>query len=232
MNDEVKKLESMANGLSLIVHRSSLLLLLLLLPGCSIIGAVADKAVGSMPQPAIYVPDKTQSMVVVAENYSNPADSDVETEQLARFIYTTLCDNKVSPQIDPALVIDLRSQDPQKFHAMTVPQIGRAVGAKQVLYVNITQESLSEPIGGEMVHGECTARVKVIDASNGQIRWPPEQAQGFPITVQTPDMKPSGQSGDSDEAIVREALQRDIAEKISRLFYAHEPDDDETDQQQ
>jgi hypothetical protein len=209
--------------ISFIIHHSAFIILFLL-PGCSLVGAIADKTAGGQQEPAKFEPDKLAPMVVVAENWSNPSDSDIETEQLSRFVYNELEDHKVAPQIDPVRVIDLRSQDAEKFRAMSVPQIGRWVGARQVLYINETDTGLSAPIGSQAVSGGCTAHVKLIDVASGQTTWPPDQASGYTITADTNDIP---QGTNTDEASVRQALQRVVAERIARLFYKHDVEDDE-----
>ena len=224
MNDEVKKIRTALSVFSFIVHRSSFIVFLFLLPGCSLLGALAYKSGVGRQEPAQFAPDKLAPMVVVTENWSNPADSDVETEQLARFIYQELKDNKVAPQIDPMGVIDLRSQDPQKFRTMSIPQIGKWAGAKQVLYVNITDNVLDAPIGSEVVTGGCTARVKIVNVDTGQIIWPPDVARGYPVTVKTPTVQ---EGGATDEASVRQSLEKLIAGRIVRLFYKHDEEEDE-----
>jgi hypothetical protein len=222
-------LKRKAPGFSFCILHSAFCILLLILPGCSLIGAVADKTAGGQQEPAKFEPNKLQSMVVVAENWSNPSDSDVETEQLARFVFNELQDHKVAPQIDPMRVIDLRSQDPEKFRAMTIPQIGQWAGARQVLYINETDNALSAPIGSQTVAGGCTARVKLIDVASGQTTWPPDLASGYPITVETPAV-PDGK--ETDEATVRQALQKVVAERIARLFYKHDVEDDEAGEEE
>src|SRR5689334_10910996 len=131
--------------------------MLLLAGGCNIIGFVADKA-GPGSIDAQFVPPKWP-MVVIAENWRNPAGSAIDSQQLATFIYDDLRKHDVAPQIDPTAVTELRSRR-SDFGAMTISQIGKTIGAQQVLYINVRESSLTGPVRSNSVAGNCTARVK------------------------------------------------------------------------
>src|SRR5262249_30739191 len=100
--------------------------------------------------------------------------------------------------------------------------IGKRVGAKQVLYINITEVALSGAIGAETASGKCSARVKIIDTESGQARWPEDAVQGYPVTVKSPTVNARDES---DEAALRQAPQQQLATKIARLFYPTTTDD-------
>ena len=99
---------------------------------------------------------------------------------------------------------------------MTIPAIGRAVGAKQVIYVDLVRSSMEVAVGESMVRGSMDATVRVVDATTGQTRWPSESQQGWPVSVQSPfttvDEKAS-------ETAFRRKMHESMALQVSHLFY-------------
>jgi len=194
---------------------SPTLILLALLAGCNAVGAIAYK-LGPPPRtPAKYKPAQELAVIVV-ENYRNPSASDVDSEQLARLIGDELRNNKVVPLVAENAVQHLRDVDREKFRAMTIPAIGRAVGAKQVIYVDLVRSSMEVAVGESMVRGSMDATVRVVDATTGQTRWPSESQQGWPVSVQSPfttvDEKAS-------ETAFRRKMHESMALQVSHLFY-------------
>jgi hypothetical protein len=191
-------------------------LILVYVAGCNVLGAVLGSTAPEPTTPPKYVPT-TEPMVVIAENWHNPAGNDVDAEQLARFVSDDLIENSIGKQIDPTKVIDLKSRDPDGFHSLSIARIGQIVGATQVLYINITDSSLVGPEGGDSLRGRCTARVKIVDVEHGDARWPLDAHDGYPISVQT---DPTPIHSDADEIALRQTLQQKAAERIAGLFYA------------
>jgi hypothetical protein len=188
--------------------------------GCALTGAVAYKVTQGDKIPAKYVPE-AEPMVVVAENWRNPDGSSTDAEQLARFIWADLRDHNVAQQIDPTEVMDLKSRT-SNFHSMTVAQIGKRVGAQQVLYINITDIAVEGAVGADSRRAKCTARVKIIDAETGKVLWPSDLAQGYPVATQTSMVQIKSQE---DEVALHQTLQEQTAVKIARLFYETSADD-------
>ena len=154
-------------------------------------------------------------MVVIAENYHAPSGNLIDSEQLAELVCDKLRKHDVAPQIEPDAVMELKARR-LDFDKMTISQIGKTVGAQQVLYVNITESSLTGPVASNSLAGKWTARVKVVDVETGQATWPRDAADGYPILVKTPLLEAAGES---DEVVLRHALQEKAADAIARLFY-------------
>ena len=145
--------------------------LLLFAAGCNILGFVADKTTTGEDQNARYsLPN--QPTVVIVENWLNPSGSAIDAEQIQREVYENLQEHKAGDLIDPITIVDLRSQRPD-FGKLSIAQIGKLVGAKQVIYINLTDTSLLGAEGSDSVHGKASARVKVIDVATGDALWPP-----------------------------------------------------------
>lgn len=192
--------------------------------GCDVAGAVLYKTVGPMPVDAEYVPEK-KPMLVFVERYNTGAggggiDAAQEAEGLAVAIREALEAKQIAPQVDPMSVSDLRVRDPMGFRTMTVSKIGQEVGAEQVLYVNLLQSTLKTTEGSDLSKGQMAVRVKVVDASTGQVLWPVDAADGRPVTIQTPVA--SAREGISP-TVARANMTRQMADSVAKLFYRHQP---------
>jgi hypothetical protein len=195
------------------------LMLLPLLAGCNIVGAAADKIVGPPEVKAHYVPPQ-EPLLVLAENYQHPSEMMVEAEQLVQKVAKQLEEHKVAPIVDPTAPFNLKASKPAEYQRMTIAQIGRTLGARQIVYVDITQSNVFVAQASEMLKGKAIVRVRVVDAETGNTRWPEEGGDGYPLIVETPMLR-EGQG--VDEASVRMQLQEMMGEKIAQLFYTYKP---------
>jgi hypothetical protein len=196
---------------------------LLLLGGCQGPAALTYVVEGEPPVDAKYVPPKTPLLVLV-ENYR--LGGGFEGDQLARYIQADLQDNKVGPLVDLDKVYHLKDSDPTAYEEMTIQQVGKAVGASQVLYVDLQKFSVDSPEGSEQLKGAIIAQVRMVDVDSGITAWPREHREGETVSAQTPYMH---QDGSIDERQVRQELSQKIALQISRLFYKWTPDNGDTD---
>lgn len=197
-----------------------LLLIPLLLAGCNVVGAVADKVAGPDEIKAKYVPPK-EPMLVLAENFAHPSDTVIESEQLVEKVAQQLKDHNVAPVVDPAAPFNLKAAKPTEYQQMTIAQIGRTLGAKQVLYIDIAQSNVFVAEASEMLKGKAMVRVRVVDADSGKTRWPEEGGDGYPLVVETPMLR---QGQGVDEPSVRLQLQEAMGEKVAALFYTYKPE--------
>lgn len=199
------------------------LVCLLLVGGCQGPAALTYLAEGEPPIDAKYVPPKTPLLVLV-ENYR--LGGGFEGDQLARYIQADLQDNKVAPLVDLDKLYRLKDSDPAAYDAMTIQQVGKAVGASQVLYVDLQKFTVDSPEGSEQLKGTIIAQVRMVDVATGFTAWPREHREGETVSAQTPYMH---QDGSIDERQVRQELSQTIALQISRLFYKWTPDNGDTD---
>ncbi|MAE66031.1 MAG: hypothetical protein CMJ18_17300 [Phycisphaeraceae bacterium] len=131
--------------------------------------------------------------------------------------------------VPPERVTGLMVRLEDDWRRTGVDQIGRSVGAAQVVHVHIERAVLSPDPG--LVQPMAVAQVKVIDAANRRRMFP-----GSPIEAgDDPDLVPSGQrvrvellprAAEITDA-TRQAYQRKLADRIARdvgrLFYAYLP---------
>jgi len=190
-------------------------LVLLSSAGCNIMGLGGYVASGSMKSPPEYKLENRRTLVLV-ENFENPDLYAVQGERIGRTIGGELTDNKVASFVEPAKVDDLKTSNAADFRKMDIPAVGRAVGAKQVIYVNLVKFSTDSPIGDQRFVGRAEARVKVIDAETGHTLWPLDSSSGRVVQLQTkydPDVD------DTKAAVMQDQVCQNLAVKIANLFH-------------
>lgn len=182
--------------------------------GCVALAAVASKVKPPEPMDAEYTPAKKPTLVLV-ETYQNPDLYGVEANRLARDISYEFTEHKAFPVVPPQKLIDLRASKGSDYWKMTLPEVAQAVGAEQVVYVNLKNFSAESPVGSETVRGECEAMVRFVDARTRQTLWPPDSSDGREISYKTPALSEEGTTRDA----VQEQLYKHMSQDISHLFY-------------
>ena len=196
------------------------ILVLLSLGGCTPVGAIAGKLVGPPPVKPRYLPPKDQPMLVLVENYRNPSATALDGQRLALRIEEELRRHRIAPVV-PADSLESVRSDPA-YAKMTIPAIGRATGAKQVLYVNVATFSVETTVANEMLRGRTEMTVRVVDAATGATRWPTVTPTGHPLTIETPWLR---EGHDVTDASLRDQMSRQAASYILRLFRKHRPEE-------
>lgn len=187
----------------------------LLVGGCAPAGALLSKV---MPDPTVaakYVPQR-DNMLVVVENYQNPATVMEAAEQMDRQIAENLIAHKVAPLVNPDRLTELRTDHPDKYRKLDIPSLGKTMGAGQVLYADVIHFDTESAVGSQMVKAHAEARVRIVDCKTGQTRWPQDTSGGYPVTVDLP-FRPTGNG--VNEGYIREALARELSDRVSKLFY-------------
>jgi hypothetical protein len=199
-------------------------LLLIAASGCIAAGVFAHKVIGPLPVPAKYVPAK-EPLVVMVENYRQPSSAYTDDELLSRYIEGFLKGHQVAPVGESAKVRELRMDRPNDFKNMSVAAVGREVGAKQVLYVDVVNNELETLMAGESLRGTTAVRVKVVDTNTGETLWPADMADGYPLQqgVQF------GKSKARSEIELKQGLYATLGDKIAKLFYKWKPDEEEAE---
>src|SRR5579862_2140809 len=169
--------------------------LMLAVGGCQV-AALVDKLLEPR-EPAKYVPPQ-QTMLIVVEDYQNPAMLEVVGDHMERIIAEELIVNKVAPIVNPDHLTTLRSDHPRQYKQMKIANIGAKLDAKQILYVNVT-DMRSESVGGTLaMKGHAEAQVRVVDSRTGQTLWPADAtSDGYIVTVDLPFGQESDKDNDS-----------------------------------
>jgi TolB-like protein len=198
------------------------------LAGCNAVGAVLDKATTKPAIAAEYTPPK-QPMLVLFEDYKNPDVAGIFADRLSSSVTAELKEHKIAPVIPPARLIEFRSNKGADYRQLKTPYIGRALGAKQILYGDITDFTVDAPLGSDMSKGKVKVFVRVIDANTGETVWPTDTYPGEEIEVESPTMRVTDE--ESQAALV-DAMAERLTQRICQLFYTHseeeEPDNAES----
>lgn len=181
---------------------------------CVALAAVASKVKPPETIDAEYKPAKEPTVVFV-ESYQNPDLYAVESDRLARDISHEFTEHKAFPVVPPQKLIELKSASGPEFSKMDLPAVARAVGAKQVVYVNLIKFSADPPTGGETVQGESEAVVRFVDATTGQTLFPRDSSVGRDVRFKTSALSEEGTTRDA----VQKQLYQHLSTEISHLFY-------------
>lgn len=199
----------------------SLCLLLAAVAGCNIVGAVQYATMGPPRQEAQYVPEKRPTVVFV-ENYQAPSQVALDADAFTALMARELMANGVVPVVGQEELFELRERKgPEAFAKMRISEVGRAVGAEQVLYIELLSSRVEEAAGG-LTKARMAARLKLVDVETGRTLWPEDMSNGFPVAYETPMAK-------REETVslktVREEMLRTMARRTARLFYSWKPAD-------
>ncbi|MDB5324759.1 MAG: hypothetical protein JWM57_328 [Phycisphaerales bacterium] len=193
--------------------------------GCTALGAVAYKLSQEQSIPAKYILNKDVPTVVLVENYRTPDLMANDAELLARCLQDKLDEKKVAKIVKTEKIFDLRNNKPKEFAKMAIPEIAKAVGAEQVIYVDLQGGGIGSLAGGQsMFQGKAYVSIKVIDAKTGASLYPNDSVDGLPLNYETSAAK--GRE-EGSYASVRTELYDGMAKTIGRQFYPWKASEDE-----
>ncbi len=165
--------------------------------------------------PARFTPPKEPTLILVeADRMSGSGDPDCR--RLAQFIGHEFDENKVAPLVNDDSINNIRQNDPKGYAHMSIAALGRAAGAKQVVYISIVNYGMDTPIGSDHVKWSASVQVKVVDSQTGESRWPRELTDGEPLSAETEYRQAEDAAGAGG---VRDNLNQMLAEKIGKLFH-------------
>lgn len=190
------------------------------LGGCMLAGLAMSRVGPDPTMPARYTP-RQEELLVLVEDYRNAAALAVTAEQMDRSIAEDLIAHKAAPVVNPDRLTELRSAKGDAYRQMKIPEIGRSVGAKQVVYADVIGFSTEATVGSQIMRGHAEARVRVVDCTTGQTLWPTEAGAGFPVAVDVP-FTPTEDGG--NDAAMRQTMARMLADKIGKLFHGYSVD--------
>jgi hypothetical protein len=122
--------------------------------------------------------------------------------------------------VDQAKLTDLRMSKGRDFENLKIPEVGRAVGAKQVMYVDLQECNFDNVAGSDMFRGSIKANVRIVDVTTGQTKWP-DVGDGHPFAAQTDFTRKEARD---TPLAVRNMMLEDLAAAVARLFYDYKPE--------
>jgi hypothetical protein len=204
---------------SIFLHSAFCILTFAFAQGCSVPGVLLHTALGDPPIPAEYEPPKVKTLVMV-ENYRSPDEMQLDGDQIAHEVTEELKKEAKVDVVDPDKLAPLREDDADKFRAMNIQAVGKAVGAKQVIYVDLLESGVEQDPSAGAIHAIATARVRVVDTDTGNTLWPAGASHGKELS-QTMDFD---QMDPAKAVTMHTQMLHSLSSKIAKLFYTWKAD--------
>jgi hypothetical protein len=190
--------------------------------GCDALGAIIYKTSGPAKVDAQFVLPKDPTLILV-ENRRNPGGGELDADEIARSVSEQLNKHEVVPLVDLDRLARVRDADPEKFRSMAITSLGRAVEAKQVIYVNLIESGVESDASESSIHGKATARIRVVNSENGQTLWPTDSnTGGVELSVEIPY---SSRNDPVTISAMHSAMVTRLSDSIAKLFYTWRPED-------
>ena len=182
--------------------------------GCQLIFALAEKLFPKEKVPPSFVLPANRTVLVFPDDIKCPLVYPPAKRTLAEKADKLLIEHSMAAKTIPYdKLIDLRNAEPE-FNLMSIPKIGRRLGADLVIYVSIEEFSLKDNPIDTLWRGRLTGKVKVVDVLKGRI-WP-DESSGFSIKIVEPIT--DNPSRDYGSQLARKLAER-IAEEAIGLFH-------------
>jgi len=187
--------------------------------GCAVPSAIMYKVMGPPAIPPKYAfPPKP--VLLLVENAHSGSVAIPEADELSKVVYDELQTHNAAMLIDPAKVTELRDRDGAAFSKMTISDIGRQLGAGQVLYLHVDQLDVDVPQGSDVVKVRIAIEAKAIDVETAQTVWP-TSGETEPYRYES---KPERVGTGMTRAALSHQVLRESGEEIARWFYAFKPE--------
>jgi hypothetical protein len=191
-------------------------------PGCNIVGPAAYIIEGPPSVEAQHTLADVPTLVFIDDrsNVVNPvslrrviADKASEVLMVKKLLTTT---------ISPQDAMTVARQRERNSNILSIEDIGKTVGAQQVIYVEMLQ--FQDTPDGFTPRPMAACRVRLIDVENRKRLFPPPDSQEASrlVQVMTREVDPSIYSTRSGRLQVFNILAEDIGEEVAKLFYKHE----------
>ena len=207
------------------------LLMALCFSGCGSEGYLSHLINGPDKVPAVYTLEEQPTLILVDDPADLFNDPNIALT-VAINIEFNLNQNKVlvGKTIPAREIANLQAKAGDRFKTMPVDQIGRELGAEQVLYVLIDDITMEQVPG--VYRPKATVQVKVIDAAAGRRLFPnppaPNQppsdmpVRGHPVVTEL-HYKGPNQGSQGALSLLRRQLAEVLGRDIARQFYRWKP---------
>lgn len=207
---------------NVVVRALSLAVVAMVGAGCQPVGFLAYAIGAEGKVKAAYKLEARKTLVLV-DDPSEPAK--LPSPQLQNLIAGRVGDRLVAEgvldraDLIPANRVSQLAAEEADFGQWPIDRVGRAVGAKQVVYVLITGFGVSD--NGAIYQPTAEARVKVIDAATGDRLFPDAQAgSGHPVRTQR-SYESMDNATPTTDLIVARRLAETLARDVARLFHKY-----------
>lgn len=190
--------------------------------GCNILGPAGYIVMGQGEVDAKYTLEDRPTVVFIddRDNLVNPVMfRRVIADVVSRELMTR---ELVTRTISPNDAMQLVARYDTNKEVMPIDAIGQAVGAEQIIYVEMI--SFDESIDGTTPRAAGSCRVRVIDVENRTRLFPAPQADVpyHPVQVMTEEFSTELYRSRTARMQISEALAERLGDQIAKLFYRHE----------
>jgi len=204
------------------VRRRAMLALLAacaLAAGCNIVAPIALLVHGPPKVPREHELDRRRTVAVFLDD---PAS--VVPSMGYRRALVTVAQERIARRAKVAEVVDAREsmailQRDSARRRMSIVEIGRSIGAAQVVWARVEGFSLAAPTGEFRPNAQL--RVKVIDAENNARLWP-QTEQGHRLEVTMPVRAGFVPTSGNEQRQAMEELAEYAGRALAELFYREE----------
>lgn len=200
--------------------RTTLLVASLLAGGCQALPWFVAQFSPPKKIDAVYKPPKDKKVLVLVENKPGTFGQEMFKYDLADCLGKKLVSNKVAASTISSEQVQQVSSRPG-FHAMTISEVGQALGADLVLYVQIDSVSLKDNPVETIWHGRLSASVWIVDVKGQKRIWPVDLPEGMGYAATPVDLKAvENPSTNYAETVIR-SLTEKMSDNIAKLLYDH-----------
>ena len=199
---------------------------LLSLGGCEVFGYIAQGFSDHDVKAVHELPDRP-TLVIVDDPTGSLGSAGTAVAIASRIGFELTEAQVVSVVVDQSLLIDLARQLGDEYGRTPIDQLGRHLGAAQVVYVHM--ESVAAKRQGTLMDLTAYLGVKVVDVEAGRRVFPAggvetdagaDPGRGWPMAVTVRDMGAAVQSQAQQQQLVVQ-LADEVGSQVAELFYAH-----------
>ncbi len=196
------------------------------LSACNILGPAVYLVKGQPKVPARYVLENRPTVVFVDDrNNAIPVNSSRARRAIADDITKQLMSRElVTETISPRDAMALSRNQDRAGKLMSMQAIGEAVGAEQLIYIEMLRYRGSPD--NVTSSPTATCQVKVIDIVNKTRLFPPPGADNDwqDVIAHGATVSPELYRSSAGRRQIEQLLTEAIADKVTELFYKHIPD--------
>jgi hypothetical protein len=192
-----------------------------LVGGCNIVAPIAAVAAGPPKVEAVYTLADVPTVVFV-DDRTNLVSPVSLRRTIADTVSSELMSNKlVTMTISPNDAMLIAGRSDRASNIMSVEDIGKAVGAQQVILVKMVQ--FQDSPDNSTPRPVASVDVKVIDVTNRQRVFPTgASGAGYPVTVTGKPVDPSQFASRSSRLQIYQTLSVELGNEIAKMFYKHD----------
>ena len=188
--------------------------------GCNYLIPASYLIEGPPKEPARYELPRRKTVVYVDDRANRMTRAALRTA-VGEEVGTLILQQALVPEVvstKDAVAYARRADTSDK--QVSIRKIGEAVGAEQVIYIDVDEYRISAD--GATPRPAAIVNVKVIDVGSGARLWPDGTDEGERMIVRTREQSLELYNSSAGRRRVEDALAKQVAEDVSKLFYEHE----------